>query len=85
MSAIGFLSAILGIGYAALIIWAWTFHRTPFEGWAPIMVAVLVIGGMIMLMLGVLGEYLWRLHDDVRAKPLFLVAETRARETPPQP
>lgn len=84
MSAIGFLSAILGIGYAVLIIWAWMIHRTPFEGWAPIMVVVLVIGGMIMLMLGVLGEYVWRLHDDVRGKPLFLVAETRAREPPRQ-
>ena len=79
MSGFGFLVAIGGLAYAALIIWSWTMHRTPFEGWAPIMVIVLVIGGLIMMMLGVLGEYLWRLYDDVRAKPLYLVEQSLDR------
>jgi glycosyltransferase involved in cell wall biosynthesis len=78
MSALGFLVAILGLAYAALIVYSWTVHATPFEGWAPIMVITLVIGGMIMMMLGILGEYLWRLYDDVRAKPLYIVEEARS-------
>lgn len=87
MSGVGFLVAIGGIAYAALIVYAWAMHRTPFEGWAPIMVVVLVIGGLIMVMLGILGEYLWRLYDDVRAKPLYLVerALPRAGRMPDSP
>lgn len=83
MSAVGFLVAIMGIAYAGLIVYAWALHRTPFEGWAPIMVAVLVIGGLLMMMLGILGEYLWRLYDDVRAKPLYLVAQALRRDAGP--
>ena len=86
MSALGFLVAVSGLSYAALIVWAWAMHRTPFEGWAPIMVIVLVTGGLIMMMLGILGEYLWRLYDDVRAKPLYLVQQADVREgARPQP
>jgi dolichol-phosphate mannosyltransferase len=36
------------------------------------MIAGLVIGGMIMLMLGVIGEYLWRILDEVKQKPMYL-------------
>jgi polyisoprenyl-phosphate glycosyltransferase len=82
MSGVGFLVAIMGIGYAGLIVYSWAMHRTPFEGWAPIMVVVLVIGGLIMMMLGILGEYLWRLYDDIRGKPLFLVQQALRREGP---
>jgi polyisoprenyl-phosphate glycosyltransferase len=85
MSAFGFLVAIAGLAYAILIVWSWTMHRTPFEGWAPIMVVVLVIGGLIMMMLGILGEYLWRLYDDVRAKPLYLVEQSLGRDGPSPP
>jgi dolichol-phosphate mannosyltransferase len=79
MSALGFFVAVMGLVYAGLIVYAWTVQRTPFEGWAPIMVVVLVIGGLIMMMLGILGEYLWRLYDDVRGKPLYLVEQAVQR------
>ena len=79
MSAVGILFALAGVAYAAVIVYSWTAHRTPFEGWAPIMVLLLVIGGATMLMLGILGEYLWRLYDDVRDKPLYLTQEVITR------
>lgn len=75
MSALGFCVATAGVVYAALISISWIFEATPFPGWAPIMVAMLVIGGTIMVMLGVIGEYLWRILDEIKDKPLFVVAE----------
>lgn len=73
MSLLGFITAASGLAYALVIIGAWLNHKTPFQGWAPLMVTLLVIGGLIMMMLGIIGEYLWRIYDDVKERPLYLV------------
>jgi dolichol-phosphate mannosyltransferase len=51
------------------------YGRTP-EGWTTIIVLILLLGGLQLLVLGMLGEYLWRVCDEVRQRPLFLVQET---------
>ena len=76
MSVCGATLAALGALYAGAIAVSWALHLTPFPGWAPIMVAILLIGGVIMLMLGVIGEYLWRILDEIKAKPLFIIDES---------
>jgi polyisoprenyl-phosphate glycosyltransferase len=73
LTAIGGLVALSGFFYAITIIWAYYVHKTPFEGWAPIMILILVIGGLIMLMLGVLGEYIWRILDEVKGRPNYII------------
>jgi len=35
-----------------------------------------VIGGVLMLMLGIVGEYVWRIYDEVKKKPNYLVRKT---------
>lgn len=77
MSISGTVVALMGVAYAIVITLVWTFGRTPFSGWAPIMVAILIIGGMIMLMLGMIGEYLWRILDEVKDKPLYIITEEK--------
>jgi len=37
------------------------------------MVVILILGGIQMLMVGVLGEYLWRALDEIRGRPKFLI------------
>lgn len=73
MSSLGFLTASAGLIYAAVIVGAWFQGQTPFAGWAPIMVTLLIVGGLIMMMLGIIGEYLWRIYDDVKERPLYIV------------
>ncbi len=73
ISAAGFVTAGLGVLYAISIVIAWIFGATPFTGWAPIMVVLLLIGGMIMLMLGVIGEYIWRINEEVRKRPNYVI------------
>lgn len=73
MSSLGFLTAMAGLLYAVVIVWTWLQGETPFSGWAPLMVTLLLVGGLIMMMLGIIGEYLWRIYDDVKERPLYLV------------
>ncbi len=73
MSIIGALIAMIGFIYAIFIILAKIFGDVPFKGWAPLMVLVLVLSGVQMLMLGIIGEYLWRTLDQVRNRPYYLI------------
>lgn len=75
MSVMGALLAGTGMVYSLLIFYAWLTDKTPFSGWAPLMIMLMVIGGIILLMLGVIGEYVWRIYDNSKAFPLFLVHE----------
>ena len=46
------------------------------EGWEYLMAVLLVVSGVQLLMLGVLGEYLWRGFDESRNRPVFIVDRT---------
>jgi dolichol-phosphate mannosyltransferase len=72
MSIVGFIMAIVGFLYAGLVVVNALSGRPP-AGWASLMVVVLVVGGIQMLMMGVLGEYLWRTLDETRRRPQYLI------------
>jgi dolichol-phosphate mannosyltransferase len=78
MSWLGCLIALLGFLYAGYII-ANALLGRPVEGWSSIMVAVLVMSGMQFVMMGVLGEYLWRALDESRRRPRYLVEAVTGR------
>jgi polyisoprenyl-phosphate glycosyltransferase len=72
MSWIGVFTAVAGFVYAIFISYN-AFTGQPTEGWSSLMVAVMVIGGLQMLMLGVLGEYVWRALDEARRRPRYTI------------
>ncbi|MBK7380886.1 MAG: hypothetical protein IPJ03_18180 [Ignavibacteriales bacterium] len=73
MSLFGLIVALAGFIYAIYIAIARIFGNVPFTGWAPIMILVLVLSGFQMLMLGIIGEYLWRTLDQVRNRPPYII------------
>ena len=75
MPILGFLTFGAGLVYSGLIVWAWVVRSTPFTGWAPIMIVCLALGGLNMLMLGILGEYVWRIYDELRGRPSYIIRE----------
>jgi len=75
ISIVGVITALLGFVYALDIVYARLRHNIPFQGWAPLMVLTLVIGGVLMLMLGIIGEYVWRIYDEVKGKPNYIIRE----------
>lgn len=76
MSYLGILCSISGFAYALLIIVMRIRKSVPVQGWSSLMVAVLLLGGFQMMMLGVLGEYLWRTLEAARRRPLYFLEET---------
>jgi dolichol-phosphate mannosyltransferase len=80
ISRFGFLAAALGLIYSLDIISAWLGGTTPFEGWAPIMVVLLLTSGLILIMLGIIGAYIWRIYDQIRERPMSVVLDSKFPE-----
>ncbi len=75
MSYAGFVMAFVGFVYALVVILHRIFLHTPVPGYPSLMVAILVVGGLQMAMMGVLGEYVWRALDEARNRPRFIVED----------
>jgi dolichol-phosphate mannosyltransferase len=68
MSAVAFLAAVVGV-VAKLA----DLYTVP--GWASIVVGMSILGGLQLVVLGTMGEYVARIYDEVRRRPLYLVRE----------
>ena len=75
ISLVGLITSALGVLYSVTIVFSWFRGETPFEGWAPIMIVILLVGGLIMVMLGVIGEYVWRINEEVRKRPNYVIRD----------
>jgi dolichol-phosphate mannosyltransferase len=75
MSFLGILFAFLGFIYALYVVYARIVNATPFKGYAPIVILILIIGGLVMLMLGIIGEYIWRIYDEAKKRPQYIIKE----------
>jgi len=72
-SSLGILTAFIGVIYAIIIIWGRLADKIPVPGWSALTVVVLLVSGIQLVILGVIGEYLWRNFDATRRRPLFTV------------
>jgi dolichol-phosphate mannosyltransferase len=73
MSVVGIVFAVTGFLYALLVMGRALFQRIPVQGWASLMCVLLIVSGVQLVMLGVLGEYLWRAFDEIRGRPRYIV------------
>jgi glycosyltransferase involved in cell wall biosynthesis len=76
MSLFGFGMALCGFAYACVVVvfrlCGWVVAGT---GFAALMTVLLVGQGSILIMLGILGEYLWRTFDEARGRPRYIIEE----------
>ena len=75
MSGLGIVFDLLAVVLLISVFIEKFTKGTPIAGWASIMCVILLASGMIMLMLGVLGEYIWRTLDAARTRPPYIVDE----------
>lgn len=72
-SWMGFIVAAAGFLTGLYVLWLHLVVHVGVPGWSSIMVAVLFFGGIQLLFLGVVGEYLWRILEQVKQRPLYVV------------
>lgn len=74
--AVSFLSIVFGLSALATKL-AGGFAV---PGWASIMILVGLVGGIQLIVIGVIGEYIGRIYDEVKARPLYLVSASHGFE-----
>jgi polyisoprenyl-phosphate glycosyltransferase len=79
-SYLGFVVSCVSFVYIAYAIWLKLFTDHTILGWTSVMVAVLFLGGVQLLCLGIVGEYIGRIYDEVKQRPLYIVDEARGVE-----
>ena len=73
MSGVGMICALIAFIWIIEVIIEMAVVGSPISGWASLMCLILFSTGMILLMLGILGEYLWRTLDASRNRPPFII------------
>jgi dolichol-phosphate mannosyltransferase len=85
MSYSGIAVASAGFLFGAFLVVNWLRAR-PVAGWTSLMLVLLLLGGLQMVMLGVMGEYVWRALDEARGRPRYIVETLlRSQTSEPEP
>ncbi len=77
---LGFFSAGLSIIAIPVVIVLRMIGLHAFIGQATTLIAVLFLGGVQLISLGILGEYIGRLYDEAKGRPLYIVREAPAKD-----
>ena len=72
-STIGFLSALIGFFYGAVIFFKTLFFHEPVAGFTSLVVLVTFFGGIQLLSIGIIGEYIGRIFNETKNRPLYVV------------
>lgn len=75
ISFLGILMSIVGFISALYFIIERIVLGVEVVGWTSLVVAVLVLAGVQLIMLGIIGEYIWRNLDETRKRPIYIVDE----------
>ncbi len=83
VSVAGIVASCVGFVFAVVILFESIWHPAPVAGWQSLMVTVLILGGVQLLALGVIGEYVGRVLLSINRRPQYVVREgvnLRARD-----
>ena len=76
----GVATALIAFLYALFIIIKTLLFGDPVAGYPSLMVAILFLGGIQLMAIGVLGEYIGRMFDETKNRPLYIVSEFTASD-----
>lgn len=71
-SIMGFITAVSAFIYALVIIYKTLVYGEPIQGYPSLMVVILFLGGIQLITLGIIGEYVGRTFDETKQRPLYL-------------
>ena len=82
MTLMGFLMTILAVAGLIWVIIGAIFGTGTAQGWTSVMTVMFFLAAFIFTFLGILGEYVGKIYDEVRARPNYVVAEEIGPEDP---
>ena len=81
-SYVGVFTALSAFVYGIFIIFQTLFYGNPVAGYPSLLVVVLFLGGIQLIALGVIGEYLGRMFDETKGRPLYLLKGYQPADRP---
>ncbi len=76
-SYMGMLLSFFSFVYLLIVIFQRLFTDKTIPGWASTMAVSLFFNGIVLIMLGIIGEYIGRIYDEAKGRPLYIVRQTR--------
>lgn len=73
----GIVITLTSFIFGLVLMWQRIFLRIDLQGWTSTMVVILFLGGIQLLMLGILGEYVGRIFDEAKGRPNYILARTK--------
>jgi len=75
-SYVGILLSFFSFVYLFVVLWQRLFTDAVIAGWASSIAVSLFFNGVILIILGIVGEYIGRIYDEVKGRPLYIVSRT---------
>ena len=76
VSLLGFLVSICSFSYGLFIVIEYLLYKNPVDGWPTIVTVLLFFSGINLMSLGVVGEYIAGIFDEVKGRPLYIVRQS---------
>ncbi|WP_283153703.1 glycosyltransferase family 2 protein [Guptibacillus hwajinpoensis] len=76
----GVLLSITGFLYMVLVIYQKLFTESTVMGWSSLIVIQLIFFGFVLMILGVMGEYIGRIYEEAKDRPVYIVREMYGRK-----
>ena len=73
---LGFIVSVISFVIILYTLYQKYINDNVVQGWSSLMVSILFVGGVQLICLGILGEYLGRIMDNVKQRPLYIIRET---------
>ena len=82
ISYFGFLISAVAFAFGVYVVVDYFVSGIAQRGWGSVMTAVLFLGGVQLVTLGIVGEYVWRIAEESKRRPLYLVRERVGLDAP---
>lgn len=82
ITALGLVTTLAGVGYGIYWLGAYFSGRIQQAGWTSLVVLVLVFGGVQLLSIGIVSEYVGRVYEEVKRRPRYVIDYVREPESP---
>ena len=73
---LGFLTILVGLIGATYMLYLKFFTSIPVPGLTAVLLSIVLFSGVQILLIGIVGEYISRIFEESKGRPLYLVAET---------